>query len=322
MARVAAKLLWLVVALGAGGLMHCVGSQPPDAEAQANPAAASDLDPAAASALSNSQAARFFAASDYPWLADSDESLRGLVSLSDRFAPPSGFQRVPETAGSFAAWLRGLPLRTDRTKVLAFDGKPLRRPSAAVVFMDTGDHDLMQCADSIIRLHAEFLWARDRAAEAGYRFTSGDLSRWSDWREGERFKIRGNKVERSYGSPRANDHASFRRWLDLVFTYAGTASLARDADTVPVTEELRAGDFFVAPGFPGHAVIVLDIAQDPSGRKVALLAQGFMPAEEVHVLRSSVAIDGYWFPLPRVAGEVLDTPSWAAFPRSAARRFP
>ncbi len=244
------------------------------------------------------------------------------IALSDRFTPPAGYKRIPTATGSFASWLRGLPLRTDRHEVLAYDGRMLNRPSAAVVLMDVGESNLMQCADSLIRLHAEFLWSQGRAEEAGYRFTSGDLSRWSDWVRGERFSIRGNQVERRPGEPRVDDHTSFRRWLDLIFTYAGTASLDRDAHKLGMDEPLQAGDFFVAPGFPGHAVMLLDLAEDHSKRRIALVGQGFMPAEEVHVLRSRAAIDAVWFPLPEEAGESLATPSWEAFPRSSARRFP
>jgi hypothetical protein len=229
---------------------------------------------------------------------------------------------VPAEPDSYAAWLRKLPIRTDRTVVLAFDGAELSRPSAAVLLLDVGDRDLMQCADSIIRLHAEYLWARGEADRAAYRFTSGDRSRWADWRGGERFVISGSKVKRVAGSPRPNTHASYRRWLDLIFTYAGTTSLARDTPAPASEAPVEAGDFFVDPGFPGHAVIVLDIAEDEDGQHLALLAQGFMPAEEVHILTSDGATDGRWFRLPERSTDLLDTPSWAPFELSARRRFP
>ena len=258
----------------------------------------------------------------YPWLSEDSSGLTEVRALDLRFQPPEGFRRVPVSADTFGAWLRGLPVRTDRTEVLAYDDTPLDRPSAAVLLMDVGSRDLMQCADSLIRLHAEFLWSKGRSDEAGYRFTSGELSRWSDWQDGERFTIEGNRVRRRRGSPRTDDHRSYRRWLDLIFTYAGTASLARDTPVVPPSQKLHAGDFFVDPGFPGHAVILLDIAEDESGRRLALVGQGFMPAEELHVVRSSAAIDGVWFPLPRNVSEVLDTPSWDPFARTDARRFP
>ena len=188
-----------------------------------------------------------FRGAGYPWLIEGMTDEHQAIALSDRFAPPAGYRRIPAATGSFAAWLRGLPLRTDRREVLAYDGRRLKRPSAAVLLMDIGESNLMQCADSLIRLHAEFLWSQGRAEEAGYRFTSGDLSRWSDWVHGERFSVRGNQVERRPGEPRSNDHQSFRRWLDLIFTYAGTASLARDAHKLKRDEPLQAGDFFVDP---------------------------------------------------------------------------
>ncbi len=244
-----------------------------------------------------------------------------VESLARRYVPPEGFNRVAVGPGSFAAWLRALPIRTDRMQVHSYKGTPLKRPSAGLVAMDVGDRDLMQCADSVIRLHAEYLWATGRSSEAEYRFTSGDRTRWRDWVAGERFTIAGNKVLRSRGASRAADHDEYRDWLDLVFTYAGTRSLARDAPQPAVTEPIEAGDFYVEAGSPGHAVIVLDVVQGPDGERLGLVGQGFMPAEDIHVLRSPVARDGVWFPLPSETVAVLDTPSWRPFSADARRRL-
>jgi len=103
--------------------------------------------------------------------------------------------------------------------------------------------------------------------------------------------------------------------------YAGTRSLHRDSTPVPEGAPLQPGDFFVQGGSPGHAVVLLDIAEHPDGRRVALVGQGFMPAEDIHVLRwdaSRGTLDGVWFLLDD--GE-LSTPSWAPFARDEARRF-
>ena len=304
----------MLLALGPSG---CLSSEPVSL-AQATPPEATDTPPERSDPALRGPAVQ---AADYPWLDDEDPATSRAISLQARFAPPRGFARAPVTPGSFAAWLRGLPVRTDRTTVLAYDGSRLHRPSAAVILMDVGKRDLMQCADSLIRLHAEFLWANGRAEEAGYRFTSGDLSRWTDWQKGERFVIAGNRVQRKLGSARTDSHRSYRRWLDLIFNYAGTASLARDTPGLGTGDELQAGDFFVDPGFPGHAVMILDIAKDDSGKALALVGQGFMPAEELHVLSAPSAHNGTWFPLPEQATDVLRTPSWAPFPRTSARRF-
>jgi hypothetical protein len=65
---------------------------------------------------------------------------------------------------------------------------------------------------------------------------------------------------------------------------------------------------------------VLDTAVHPgTGRKVFLLAQSYMPAQEMHVLRSPVdaALDP-WYPLD--FGSTLQTPEWT-FAATQLMRF-
>ena len=109
--------------------------------------------------------------------------------------------------------------------------------------------------------------------------------------------------------------SSFRAYLDLVFTYAGTLSLQAEKGR-PGREGVRPGDFFVLGGSPGHAVLVLDVAQSAEGRRVALLGQGFIPAQDFQVL--SPGKDGPWFSLD---GESVATPFWKPFPWSSLRRL-
>ena len=256
----------------------------------------------------------------YPWL-DADDG-RVLEPLEARFQPPEGFSRVRVIEGSLADWLRGLPLVFDSTTVRSYDGLVLSRPAAAVVAMDVGSRDLQQCADSAIRLHAEYLWHAGRANEAAYHFTSGHRTAWKDWLAGERFRVSGSSVERLRGTARSDSHATYRGWLDQVFMYAGTRSLAKDSQPVATDGELQAGDFFVQGGSPGHAVVILDIAEDADGTRLALMGQGFMPAEDFHVLGwPGYAVDGVWFELPKTEGGYVATPSWAPFERVEARRF-
>jgi hypothetical protein len=44
-------------------------------------------------------------------------------------------------------------------------------------------------------------------------------------------------------------------------------------------------------GFPGHAVIVMDVAVNASGKKIYLLAQSYMPAQDIHVLKNPMNAD-------------------------------
>ncbi len=107
--------------------------------------------------------------------------------------------------------------------------------------------------------------------------------------------------------------------MDTVFTWAGTYSLEREMRPVPLAE-IEAGDLFIKGGFPGHAVLVADIAENrATGEKRFLLLQSFMPAQEIHVLKNGQAPDGSpWYPLD--FGASLITPEWV-FPRETLRRW-
>jgi hypothetical protein len=252
----------------------------------------------------------------YPWLS-ADLSIR---PLAEALPPPPGYTRVPLAEGSFGAWLRGLPLRPAGAPVRVYSGEELLSGEdarvAAVAELDVGPANLQQCADSIIRLHAEWLWAQGRRERITYRFTSGHPAAWARYAAGERARVSGRKVTWVAGGRKDSSRTAFRAYLDLVFTYAGTLSLAAEPRR-PSAQEVRPGDFFVLGGSPGHAVLVLDVARNASGERVALLGQGFLPAQDFHVLAPGT--DGPWFSLE--TSEVA-TPFWKPFPWSALRRLP
>ena len=240
--------------------------------------------------------------------------------VAARFAPPAGFTRVQAAPGSFGAWLRALPVKEGRPPVLLHDGTPKWNQDAHVAVLDlgVGKRDLQQCADAVIRLRAEYLVSGTCRDDVAFRFTSGDEARWSDWRDGLRPKVSGASVTWARTAEPDGSDASFRRYLDTVFTYAGTASLQRDLVKAPDPAKPEPGDVFVQGGFPGHAVIVLDVAQSATGARVFLLAQSYMPAQEIHVLKSFGG-ESPWY-VARAAG-MLPTPEWE-FEHGDLRRFP
>jgi len=253
----------------------------------------------------------------YPWRMPAGE-WPGVTPLSSYVEPPEGFERVDLEADSFGAFLRDLPVRLDRTLVKGYHGRRVHSPSAGVVALPMVDGDLQQCADSVLRLYAEYLWQADRRDEIAFHFTSGDRSGWADWRDGERFDIEGASVERYDGAPRENDREAFRGYLRHLFTYAGTMSLPMDARELEASEPTRPGDFFLESGSPGHVVVVLDVAENADGERLALIGQGFIPAQEFHlVARAGGAV---WFQLPD-EGEALNTPSWQPFGRDQRWRL-
>jgi hypothetical protein len=255
-------------------------------------------------------------AAGYPWLSAAPTEDR----LGARIAPPAGFVREDVAPGSFAEWLRGLPLKPGRPPVHLFDGrlKGNQEAHAAVVDIDVGTHDLQQCADAVMRLRAEYLFASGQADRVAFRFTSGHPAEFARWARGERPVVKGSTVRWASAAAPDTSHASFRRYLDAVFNYAGSSSLASELRPVDVGT-VAAGDVFIHPGFPGHAVLVVDTARDPrSGRRVFLMVQSYMPAQEIHLLRNPGA-QHPWYPLD--FGETLVTPEWT-FARNELRRFP
>ena len=266
-------------------------------------------------------AERFLFEQRYPWIEHWTDDMPPLAPLNQMFNPPNGFERIEIDETSFGHWLRQLPVRMDRTNVLSYRGERLTRPSAAVVLLDVGTRDLQQCADSIIRLHGEYLWHRGQSHRAAYHFTDGQRTAWVDWVKGERFRVVNRRLKRSRGRRRANHYKNYRRWLTYVFIYAGTRSMKFDSNPI-VGDVLMPGDFFVRPGGPGHAVAILDVAVNAVGERIGLLGQGFMPAEDFHVLKDQHALNGVWFPLPETDDGGVATPSWhQPFRKQDARRF-
>ena len=105
-------------------------------------------------------------------------------------------------------------------------------------------------------------------------------------------------------------------------TFSIRCSWSLSQQMIPVArpEDIRIGDAFVQGGFPGHAAIILDVALNPvTGEKVFLLAQSYMPAQEIHVLLNpSNAQLSPWYSAG--FGERLETPEWT-FAGSHLRRF-
>ena len=258
----------------------------------------------------------------YGWLKF-NKRLPKLKALRDHIAPPSGYTREAVKPGSYGDYLRFVPVRQDRTGTLLYNGTPVYMPSAGVVPLDLGPKDLHQCADSVLRLHAEYLWHARKANRAQYHFTSGHLAKWKNWRAGKVLVVRKNKVVTKKVKPVPNTHSAYRRYLDRVFMYASTRSMHRDAKVIKDLKSIQAGDFFLTPGSPGHVVMVMDIARNAAGQRVALIGQGYIPAREFHIVKGSrrATVDGLWYKLPTKKSDLLVTPTWSPFKTSELKRF-
>lgn len=234
----------------------------------------------------------------YAWLADERDFPKPDASLEERFPAPPGYKRVAVAPGSFGAWLRGLPMAPEGTPVKSWDGKETLPGDndflAGVVAIDTGTPDLQQSSDVIIRLHAEYLWSRGEKDSISYLSATKLSMPLSRWEKGQRLIPNGPNVFWVIkGKPSELDHAEFRRYLDAVFNWANSTSLSLRAQRIADPKELLAGDFFLQSQEPNHVAVVLDVAEKPSGERVALLGQARNPAESIHVVRPGKATP--WF---------------------------
>ena len=235
-------------------------------------------------------------------------------SVEERFAVNAGYERVAVKDGSFGAFLRALPLLPAGTPVTAFDGRIIDAPWArAVVDLDVGSKDLQQCADSAIRLWAEYRFARGDADIAGFviHATSGDPLPWARYRDGDRPVVKGNRISwQTKKAAPSSSKATFRAYLDAVFMWAGSKSLKDDTVAVEGSN-VEAGDLLVVGGSPGHVLVVLDVAR-AGAKQQLLIGEGYMPAQSFHVLG--------WFDVADDGSVVV--PSWSSpFERSTRRRF-
>jgi hypothetical protein len=87
----------------------------------------------------------------------------------------------------------------------------------------------------------------------------------------------------------------------------GTASLSKQLRKKSI-KDIEAGDVLIRGGFPGHAVIVMDAAANDKGDKIFILAQSYMPAQDIHVLVNVDESNSPWYHLP--AGKQIVTPEY------------
>jgi hypothetical protein len=204
--------------------------------------------------------------------------------LEVRFKAPAGYKRVVAPSGSFAAYLQALPLKHGNAQTKTYTGAIARTDpyTAAVVDMSVGDRDLQQCADAVMRLRAEYLYKQNNYKAISFNFTSGFKCDFIHYADGYRYAnerwVLKSKTDYSY--------ASFMRYMTLVFSYAGTLSLEKELKAVTKADDIRIGDVFIKGGSPGHCFIVIDVAENSGHKKQFLLAQSFIPAQNIQVLQN------------------------------------
>lgn len=224
--------------------------------------------------------------------------------LSKRFPTPDNFVRIAIDSNSFGCYLRDLPLKPYGSKVNYYDGRVKTKENVycAVVDQKIDPVDLQQCADAIMRLRAEYLYQQKQYDLIHFNFVSDHKPRYyKDYAKGD------------------YSYKKFRAYMKYVFSYANTASLKKELIHVTDFNDILPGDVLIQSGSPyGHAVIVVDVAIDNNGKKIFMLAQSYMPAQETQILiNPNNSILSPWY---AAENESILTPEWR-FEKKDLRRF-
>lgn len=243
------------------------------------------------------------------------------TTIANRFAPPKNFKRVEVQEGSFEEYLRNQPLKPHGSEVKYFNGKVKPNSSIydGVLNIDVGERDLQQCADAVMRLRAEYLYKNKKYNDIHFNFVNGFKADYSKWTNGYRVSFSNNKASWVKKASPSTDYKSFRNYLDIVFAYAGTASLHKELNSITM-KDMKIGDVFIQTKQPyGHAIIVVDMAENEKGEKLFMVAQSYMPAQDIQILHNGNDSNiSPWYKLD--SSEIIATPEWK-FSKDDLKRF-
>jgi hypothetical protein len=182
---------------------------------------------------------------------------------------PQGYTRIAVPNASFAAWLRNFKLRNNNT-VYFYNGQPVPYQNwhYAVLDLSTGSKDLQQCADAIMRMRAEYYFATEQYHNIVF----------GEGRQTYSFDKYLANIEAT-----SDQHGRLLGFMETVFINCGTYTVNAMSNHIPI-DSMQPGDMFVHAGSPGHAMLVVDVAQNAQGQKIYLLAQSYMPAQDMHIV--------------------------------------
>ena len=214
-------------------------------------------------------------------------------TLETRIKAPSGYSRVHT---DFARFLQTYPLKKNGSPILLYNGKKKWNQSSqvAVFKLPLENENLQQCADSVMRVYAEYYWHNQQYDKIQFHLSDGFLLSYSKWCEGYRVVFNNDHASYVKSASYDDSYDCFKKYLRIVFAYSGSASMVNES--TPITpDKIQTGDVFLKGGSPGHVVMIVDVCTNKKRQKAFLLAQGYMPAQEFHVLKNPRHKDPWYY---------------------------
>ncbi len=211
---------------------------------------------------------------------------------------PDGFIRVRVQSDSFANWLRQLPLLPPGSPVYDYKNRIKKTGKdttvAAVINMNIKGKNLDQCMDILMRLRTVYLIDQNQQEKIVFPLPDGKFLSWKKWESGYRPYFKGSHFYLRKMTIADSSEKNFEYYLRTIFEYTGTQAFYHYYNTI-VYDSLKIGDFIIKKNPQGHAVMIVDLAEDESGNKIALFGQGDTPACQFYILNYKK--DNPWFPL-------------------------
>jgi hypothetical protein len=206
-----------------------------------------------------------------------------IILTINSVSTPDGYTRIK--TDSFGEYLRSLSLKKDNT-VYLYNGKRKENQDAqyAVIDVSVGNKDLQQCADAVMRLRAEWLFKTGQYERIAFKSVAGKTM--------------------AFKPPYTYDN--FIKHMYNVFSVCNSWSLEKELMPKRL-QDVQIGDVLIKGGFPGHVVIVVDVAVNKNGDKAFMLAQSYMPAQDIHILKGE---EGPWY---FVKEGTIDTPEYTFY---------
>jgi Domain of unknown function (4846) len=234
-----------------------------------------------------------------------DAAIAQGQTIQTRFAVPKKHARAEWSSNLFGQYLRQLPLKPAGTLVKYFDAttKANNDVYAAVIDLPIGTKDLHQCADAVMYMRAKFLFDLELYNEIKFRFLGDEKMHFY----------------KDYTADKRNPKVFFK-YIQEVWSAANTRSLHAQLKAKNINDAAT-GDVLIVTGNPyGHAVQIIDECTNAkTGKKLFMLAQSYMPAQEIQVLVNAAHPElVVWYDF--TSDEKIYTPEWT-FEKDALRAW-
>lgn len=249
-------------------------------------------------------------------------------TVGTRFTVPADCERTVVSEGSFGEYLRNYTLKSYGTVPKYADGTDNENvPTVGILELDVRKNNLQRNAGTIIRLYAEYRYAREEYDRISFNFftTPPFECGFSTWITGQRIKVDGSKVEwykSSDATPGDTSYNTFRYYLDNVMTYANVESLRLELSKVEI-DKIAVGDCLIVSGSEtqsgsGHALLIVDMAVNKkTGKKTFICAEGDSSKScEPYILTD--ADGGVWLSFDENDSLTIDGRTYTA---ASVRRF-